>query len=91
MFTHFDSFVIINSVAASPLKFLHNARTKDRQSSILESVAITYLKCFLENHLKIIVGELIFHYTIYSTVKFKIQYKHISKEHHEVVLDLKRN
>ena len=76
MFTHSDfkmafSFVIIGSIVATALKFIHNARTEENRSFIFECEETDQLALSLEYNSEIAVRNFIFHYTINSSANLK--------------------
>ena len=60
------TFAIIGSVAASKVKFVNNARTKERWSFVFKCKKVIEFTLSLENKPEITVREFIFHYTINS-------------------------
>ena len=78
VFTHSDlemtlSFAIIGSIAAATLKFVNNARMKERQNFAFKCKKVTNFALSLENISDITVREFIFHYAINSCAYLKRQ------------------
>ena len=71
VFTHSDlkmtlSFAIICSIAAITLKFVNNARTKERWNFVFKCKEVINFALSLENKSDITLREFIFHYAINS-------------------------
>ena len=60
------SSAIIGGITATTLKFVNNARTKERWSFVFKCKKVTNLAFSLENKSGITVREFIFHYAINS-------------------------